>query len=124
MTLSSGAARGGVVAIAASTGGPQAINAILSRLPANFPVPIVITQHIAAGFTQGMVDWLNTGTSLNVRVAEQGDRLVAGTVSVNPAEHSMRISDQGMIVLGPSDARQVYHPSCNTLISSIAASVV
>lgn len=116
-----GLSRGGIVAMAASTGGPQAIHNILSHLPAQFPVPIVITQHIAEGFTKGMVDWLNAGTPLTVRVAGNGDRLVAGNVYVNPAEHSMRITEQGMIILGEREARQVYHPSCNTLLSSVAA---
>ena len=111
----------GVVVVAASTGGPQAIKTVLSRLPANFPLPIVISQHIAAGFTQGMVDWLKSGTPLVVRVAEHGDRLTAGHVYVNPAEHAMMISAQETVVLAPPDDRQIYHPSCNTLISSIAA---
>jgi len=111
-----------VVAIAASTGGPQAIHYILSHLPATFPTPIVITQHIAEGFTQGMVDWLNSSTPLSVMVAANGDRLAAGNVYVNPAEHSMRITAQGMIILGDKVVGQLYNPSCNILLTSIAAS--
>jgi two-component system chemotaxis response regulator CheB len=116
-----GQVNGGVVAIAASTGGPQAIYRILSQLPAGFPLPIVITQHIAEGFTQGMVDWLNMGTPLKVVVAGHGDVLAAGSVYVNPAEHSMRITEQGMIILGSREAGQVYHPSCNTMLTSVAS---
>ncbi|MHB8122919.1 MAG: chemotaxis-specific protein-glutamate methyltransferase CheB [Desulfuromonadaceae bacterium] len=119
--MANGSSRVAVVAIAASTGGPQAINTILKQLPANFPAPIVVAQHIAEGFTEGMVDWLNLATPLNVKVAEDGDQLAAGSVYVNPAEHSMVITGQGTVVLGPGDARQVYHPSCNTLLSSLAA---
>ncbi len=111
-----GGAKGGIIAIASSTGGPQAINNILSRLPAEFPVPIVITQHIGEGFTQGMVDWLNSGTPLTVHVAGNGDYLAAGHVYVNPAEHSMRITVQGMVIISDRDARHLYHPSCNTLL--------
>jgi two-component system chemotaxis response regulator CheB len=110
-----------IVAIAASTGGPQAIQYILSQLPASFPAPIVITQHIAEGFTRGMVDWLNGTTPLTVVVAEHGDRLDRGRVYLNPAEHAMRITGQGMIVLGDRDARLLYNPSCNTLLDSVAA---
>lgn len=110
-----------LVAIAASTGGPQAIHSILSRLPRTFPVPVIITQHIAEGFTQGMVDWLNAATPLTVVVAGNGDRPCAGHVYVNPAEHSMRITAQGVIVLGDREAGQVYNPSCNTLLSSVAS---
>ncbi len=114
-------AKGGIVAIAASTGGPQSIHKMLSYLPANFPVPIIITQHIAEGFTQGMVDWLNGVTPLAVHVAVSGTVLAAGNVYVNPAEHSMRVTEQGMIILGARDARQVYNPSCNTMLNSVAA---
>lgn len=115
-----GVSKTGIVAIAASTGGPQVIHAILSHLPAAFPVPIVIAQHVAEGFTQGMVDWLNGGTPLTVVMAENGARLVPGHVYVNPAEYSMRISPQGMILLGDRDAGEIYHPSCDTLLTSIA----
>jgi len=110
----------GVVAIAASTGGPHAINSILSQLPATFPFPIVISQHISEGFTQGMVDWLKCGTPLTIAVAEHGDRLMSGHVYVNPAENSMRVSEQGIILLGARDASQIYNPCCNTLLASVA----
>lgn len=116
-----GFSKGGIVAIAASTGGPQAIHNILSHLPSDFPVPIVITQHIAFGFTQGMVDWLNSGTPLTVQTACNGMSVSGGNVYVNPAEHSMRITRQGMISLGAKDAGQIYNPSCNTLLTSVAA---
>jgi two-component system, chemotaxis family, protein-glutamate methylesterase/glutaminase len=109
------------VAIAASTGGPQAINHILSRLPADFAAPIVITQHMAEGFTRGMVDWLDGTTPLTVVVAAHGELLRPGHVYVNPAEHSMRITMQGMIILGESEPRLLYRPSCNTLLDSVAA---
>lgn len=113
---------GGIVAIAASTGGPQAIRSLLPNLPASFPFPIVITQHIAEGFTQGMVDWLNNVTPLTVEIAAHGARLLPGHVHINPAEHSMRVSPQGGIILGDRDVSQIYNPCCNTLLSSVASS--
>ena len=119
--IQKGFSKGGIVAIASSTGGPQAIHKILSQLPALFPVPIVITQHIAEGFTQGMVDWLNAVTPLKVRVAVNGDVLAPGNVYVNPAEHSMRITEQGMIILSDRDAGHLYRPSCNIMLTSVAA---
>lgn len=111
----------GIVAIAASTGGPQAIHSILSHLSATFPWPIVITQHISEGFTQGLVDWLNSTTNLMVVLAATGLRLLPGHVYVNPAEHSMTVSELGLITLGEPDTSQVYHPCCNTLLTSVAA---
>ena len=110
-----------IVAIAASTGGPHAIHTILSQLPATFPVPIVIAQHIADGFTQGMVDWLNAATPLNVKTANHGDILAAGSVYVNPAEHSMRVTERGTIIMGDRDMSKIYHPSCDILLCSVAS---
>lgn len=111
-----------VVAIAASTGGPQAVNNILSHLPASYPAPILITQHMAAGFTQGMVDWLNSVTALKVVVATNGEKVAPGQVYVNPVEHSMRLTPQGIIILGDKEKEQIYNPSCNTMLDSVATS--
>ncbi len=110
----------GIVARAASTGGPQAIYSILSHLPANFPFPIVIAQHIAEGFTQGMVDWFNGGTPMTVVQPSNGTPLAPGHAYINPTEHSMRISEQGIIVLGARDTGKIYNPCCNTLLTSVA----
>jgi two-component system chemotaxis response regulator CheB len=68
-----------------------------------------------------MVDWLNSGTPLTVVVASNGARLMPGHVYVNPAEKAMRVSELGMVTLGERDASQIYHPSCNTLLTSVAA---
>jgi two-component system chemotaxis response regulator CheB len=120
--VQTGFPRIGVVAIAASAGGPQAVYSILSHLPADFTFPVVITQHISEGFTRGMVEWLNSGTPLSVVMAENGARLTPGCVYVNPSEYSMKISELGVILLGPRDASKVFHPSCDTLLFSVADS--
>lgn len=109
-----------VVAIAASTGGPQAIQHILSQLPADFPAPIVVTQHMAEGFIGGMVQWLNATSRLAVKIACNGDYLTPGEVSVNPPQQAMRVSRQGMVLLGERDPRLVYNPSCDTLLTAVA----
>lgn len=119
-TDAAGSVSGRIVAVASSTGGPQSIYKFLSMLPAAFPLPILITQHIAEGFTQGMVDWLSGGTPLKVLVAANGVRVQPGTVYVNPAEYSMKMSGQS-IALSEPDARLVYHPSCDTMLKSVAA---
>lgn len=110
-----------IIAIAASTGGPQAIRSILAALPASFPLPIVIAQHNADGFAQGMVDWLAGETRLKVELARHGGLLTGGKVQINPSEHSMYIGTGGHIVLGDKPPGQNYSPSCNTLLSSVAA---
>lgn len=111
----------GVVALAASTGGPQAISTILSGLPADFMLPVLISMHIAEGFTQGMVDWLSTVCRLKVKTAADNDRLAPGTVHVNPAEHSVTLAGN-TILLGGHPANSIYHPSCDTMLNSVAAS--
>lgn len=111
---------GRVIAIAASTGGPQALQQILSRLPANFPAPIVISQHIADGFAQGMVDWLNGSTPLTVSVARNHEQMRPGCVYVNPSEFSMRVTGQGQTILGGQESCRHYHPCCDTMLRSAA----
>ena len=69
-----------LLAIGASAGGPAALAAILARLPADFPAPIVIVQHVDAQFVQGLADWLDHQTPLNVRLAREGDSPQPGVV--------------------------------------------
>jgi two-component system, chemotaxis family, protein-glutamate methylesterase/glutaminase len=73
-----------LVVIGASTGGPAAVSQILAGLPATFAVPVVIVQHIAAGFTQGLVDWLALTAAGPVELATQGLALRAGHVYLAP----------------------------------------
>jgi two-component system chemotaxis response regulator CheB len=111
-----------VVAIAASTGGPDALSIILSRLPERFPAPIVIAQHIAEGFVSGMVAWLRTTTRLEVKVAAEGELVRPGAAYVCPSEHHMRITSARTICFVERRPRDVYRPSCDLLLSSIAES--
>ena len=113
-------ARGKIVAIASSTGGPQALNAILAQLPESFPAPIVISQHVIGGFSQGMADWLDAGAPPKVLIAASGTVLAPGCAYLCPSEYSMKITRQGTIHLVPAAAGQVYHPSCNTMLTSVA----
>src|SRR5438874_2443057 len=71
-----------LVAIGASTGGPVVLQTILSRLPKPPPVPVVIVQHITAGFVQGLADWLGVATGIPVKVAADGDILHPGRVYI------------------------------------------
>ncbi|MFP5223156.1 MAG: chemotaxis-specific protein-glutamate methyltransferase CheB [Acidobacteriota bacterium] len=111
-----------IVAIAASTGGPKALEEVLSPLPADFPLPLVISQHIADGFTKGMAEWLNSVTPITVAEARHGDILKPGHAYLNPCEHSMGLTPQGMVLLRPRDQRSFYHPSCNDMLASVAGS--
>jgi two-component system, chemotaxis family, protein-glutamate methylesterase/glutaminase len=74
-----------LLAIGASTGGPAAVRTLLSGLPADFPLGIIISQHIEEGFDAGYATWLNSGTELTVRLAKEVDKLQPGIALVSPA---------------------------------------
>lgn len=108
------------VGIAASTGGPAAIERILKALPAGFPAPILVVQHISEGFTAGLVSWLSASTALRVKVAEQGELLTAGTVYVAP-DHQHLLTSMGRVRLGgDSPAVRGFRPSATVLFTAMA----
>lgn len=107
------------VAIGASLGGPAAISVIISQLPASFPVPIFIVQHIARGFTPGLVSWLQGYTVLPVHLAEQDLQAQPGCIYVAPDGYHMEIKNGGIINLTstPDDGLR---PSVGRLFKSMA----
>jgi two-component system, chemotaxis family, protein-glutamate methylesterase/glutaminase len=80
-----------IIVIAASTGGPAALHRILSELPADFPLPILVVQHIALGFAKGMATWLDSVCGLEVKVAEDGELLRAGVVYIAPDDRHLGV---------------------------------
>jgi two-component system chemotaxis response regulator CheB len=112
----------GVIAIASSTGGPKALSVILSSLPENFPFPIVIAQHISDGFAHGMAAWLNKISGLKVKTASDGEVLTPATVYISPSEAHMKISRTKTITFIERSRKDIYHPSCDTLLSSVSDS--
>ena len=113
---------GVVVAVAASTGGPDALSVILSRLPPKFPVPIVIAQHISDGFVSGMVGWLKTVSRIEIKIAVDGEALLPGVAYVCPPENHMRISRGRKIVFVERHPKDIFRPSCDTLLTSVGES--
>ncbi len=109
-----------IVAIAASTGGPAAIQAVLSQLPAEFPAPILVVQHIANGFIAGFTDWLNTVCSLRVKVAENGESLAAHTVYVAPDGRHLGLAANWTIALSNAPPIGGFRPSATFLFQSAA----
>jgi two-component system chemotaxis response regulator CheB len=112
--------QGRIIAIASSTGGPQALAVILARLPADLSCPVIIAQHIADGFAAGMAEWLNTLSPLPVRLASDGDRLEPGRVYLSPSESNVSVGADRHIRLLPHKAGQIYRPSCDVLLSSVS----
>ncbi len=109
-----------VVAIAASTGGPEALSIILSSLPAGFPCPVVIAQHISDGFVAGMAEWLRKLSKLSVKSPAEGEPLLPGTVYIAPSEKHMEITGAKTIALAERQEKDIYHPSCDRLLFSVA----
>jgi len=110
-----------LVAIAASTGGPQALSQVLSGLPHEFPAAVLIVQHLAAGFEDGLVSWLGTTTSLPVALAVHGAPLVAGHVFVaRPGQH-VGVDDFRSIQFIDAAPVAGHRPSAKFLFETAAA---
>lgn len=110
------------VAVGASTGGPHALAEMLSAIPGNFPAPILVVQHIAAGFLEGMAQWLTQTTELKVKVAEEGESLLPGTVYLAPEGHHMGVSDM-RVLLSDEPSEHGVKPSASVLFRSIKKSI-
>jgi two-component system chemotaxis response regulator CheB len=109
-----------IVAIASSTGGPHALSTILSGLPEKFPCPVVIAQHMSDGFVKSLADWLSKLSNLRLTVAEHGKPLEAGVVYLAPSERHMEVNSVKRISLVEQTPGDIYHPSCDKLLSSVA----
>jgi two-component system chemotaxis response regulator CheB len=109
-----------IVAIGASTGGPPVVHTILSGLPKHFPVPVVVVQHIAAGFLEGMADWLRQRTGLHIHIPVHGDRLQPGHVYLAPDGFQMGVDKNLCVVLNRAPAENGLRPSVSYLFRSLA----
>lgn len=110
-----------LVAIGSSTGGPTALLEVLGRLPADFPVPILVAQHIADGFIPGLVSWLDSGCRIKVVAAQPGRKPEPGTAYFAPTGQNM-VLDGNKIRFEDPGRGQLYIPSADTLFRSVALS--
>lgn len=109
-----------VLAIGASTGGPQALKAIFENMPGDFPVPIVCVQHIGGEFLKGMVEWLGDCSRLKCKIAEEGEELKKAVVYF-PQEDAHLAIDRGLRCVSLKDAPSNSHrPSITVTFKSIA----
>jgi two-component system chemotaxis response regulator CheB len=109
-----------IVAIGASTGGPSALHKILGGLPAEFPVPILLVQHISPGFAEGFVAWLDEASDLNLRLATDRERILPGCVYVAPDGCRMTVGRFGRISVAPDESPDGIKPSASHLFRSVA----
>jgi two-component system chemotaxis response regulator CheB len=110
-----------VVAIGASTGGPPAINTILSGLHPDFPLPLLIVQHMAPGFIAGFAQWLSLTSRLPVSLASQGELLLPGHAYIAPEGFHLEVEGGGRIALTRGDPENGQLPSVSPLFRSVAA---
>ncbi len=114
-----------VVAIGTSTGGPIALQKVLVNLPANFPAPLVLIQHMPGSFTPAFAERLNKLCRIQVRQAEDGDMLRPGLALLAPGGKQMMIENrggQGRVRILPGDDRLNYKPSVDVTFGSLARS--
>lgn len=111
-----------IVAIGSSTGGPVALQTVLKGLPADFPVPILLIQHMPATFTPAFAERLNQQCRIRVKEAEDGEMLRAGTAYLAPGGRQMGVEAQGPRVCLRiyDDPAQHYRPSVDLAFYSLA----
>lgn len=115
--------RPSVIGIAASTGGPPALAKVLGALPTDFPVPILLVQHMGAAFMEGFVSWLDGLIGLNVRIARDQEIPTAGQVYVAPGDRHLLLSTAGTLKIDAAPALESQRPSATLLFQSMAQSI-
>lgn len=109
-----------VVVIGASTGGPRVVRQILAGLPADFPAAIIVVQHIADGFSAGMVEWLAQSVPLHVTLAAEGMPIRPGHVLVAPDRYDLLVQPNGTIHLSGLPLL-IQRPAIDIVMQSVAA---
>ena len=118
-----GSSRMRLVVIGSSTGGPQALQTVITGLPEHFPCPVVIVQHMPAGFTNALAGRLDGVSKVKVCEAKNGDVLEAGCVYIAPGNYHLRIlHEAGIRRIALSDEPPVgnHRPAVNVMYESVA----
>jgi len=111
----------GAIGLVASTGGPPALSVVLRGLPADLSAPVLIAQHIAAGFTSGLTRWLSEVAAMRVQVAREGEAAQPGHAYLAPDGCDLELDEVGR--LGTPRSTGLHCPSANRLLLSLARSV-
>lgn len=111
-----------VLAIGTSTGGPVALQKILTALPSDFKLPIVLIQHMPGTFTKAFADRLNSNCRIAVKEAENGDILRAGCAYLAPGGKQMMVGPNGQIKILDGSAALNYKPSVDITFASLSKS--
>lgn len=110
-----------IVAIGASTGGPQALQLLLSGLPHDLPAGMIIVQHMSKGSITGMAGWLEETSSVDIEMAASGEFIKSATALLAPDDYHTRIDEKGAINLSESMDEGVHHvPAIDIMMRSAA----
>lgn len=112
-----------VIAIGISTGGPQALQVLFSKIPHDIKAGILVVQHIAVGFIGGLIEWLISSSGLDIRLAKSGDIVKCGTVFFAPDSCHMTVDKNGRILLSEDAGKKsLFVPSIDVMMKSVAES--
>jgi two-component system chemotaxis response regulator CheB len=109
-----------IVAIAASAGGIAALGRVLGGLPGDFPVPVVVVQHLDPRHQTIIADVLGRRAKLPVQLAQEGDRAEAGAIYIAPPNHHLLVGANGTLTLSSSELVHFVRPSADLLFESVA----
>lgn len=110
-----------ILAIGASAGGPEALRNIFKKIEKDFPLPILIAQHIDENFSEGFASWLNSYSKIPVKIAENGEKIRKGNVYLSPGGINMSVIRGGIILLSNKIENSPHKPSINHLFKSIGS---
>jgi len=108
-----------ILGIGASTGGPKALSEVLRAFPENFPSPILIVQHIAEAFIDGLARWLNRESKISVKIAQAGEMVKPGIAYLGPPERHLSVKS-AKIELSADPPVNNCRPSVDVLFQSLA----
>lgn len=110
-----------IVAIGVSSGGPQTLKIVFSAITSKFPAPIVVVQHIAAGFISGLVSWMQNTLNIPVHLAANAQQILPGNIYFAPDGYQMGVSSKGKIILEKCESNNGFCPSVASLFKSVAS---
>ena len=114
-----------LLCIGSSTGGPAALQAILPQLPRNFPIPVIVAQHMPPGFTKPFADRFNNLCALTVKEAEDGELVKTGFIYICPSgfQTVVRQTPDGVILKIENNTKHkaLYEPSVDVTLSSLTS---
>jgi len=112
-----------LIAIGSSTGGPQALSELIAPLPTDFPIPIMVVQHIAIGFLKGFIRYLDRTVDLNIRIALDGEMLSASNVYFAPDNLHMEVTPSLRVRLVDGQQENGTRPSISHLFRTVATNI-